>query len=114
MHSILAGFVEPGESLEQCVAREVLEETGIEVGRIQYVASQPWPFPRALMVGFIAEYVSGSITIDPHELQGADWFTWDNLPALPPALSIARYLIDHAKERAHGGNGASSAYATPL
>jgi NAD+ diphosphatase len=97
MHSVLAGFVEPGESLEQCVAREVFEETGIEVGNIRYVASQPWPFPRGLMVGFVADYVSGSIVIDPHELQGAAWFDWNNLPSLPSHLSIARFLIEHAK-----------------
>jgi NAD+ diphosphatase len=100
MHSVLAGFVEPGESLEQCVEREVFEETGIRVGNVRYVASQPWPFPRGLMVGFIADYVSGSIVIDPHELQGAAWFALDDLPPVPSRLSIARYLIEYAKAQA--------------
>ena len=100
VHSVLAGFVESGESLEQCVAREVFEETGIRIGNPRYVASQSWPFPRALMIGFTAEYVSGSIIIDPHELDGAAWFPFESLPALPSRVSIARYLIDYAQAQA--------------
>ncbi len=100
MHSVLAGFVEPGESLEQCVAREVFEETGILVGNIRYVSSQSWPFPRGLMVGFVADYLSGSIVVDPRELEGAAWFALDELPPVPSDLSIARYLIEYAKARA--------------
>ncbi|MGC4068226.1 MAG: NAD(+) diphosphatase [Polyangiaceae bacterium] len=100
MHSVLAGFVEPGETLEQCVAREVLEETGILVTNITYVASQPWPFPRSLMLGFVAEYASGEIVIDPTELESADWFPLDRLPPIPSRISMARTLIDHVCERA--------------
>lgn len=99
VHSVLAGFVEPGESLEQCVAREVFEETAIHVDRVHYVFSQPWPFPRALMVGFVAEYAAGSIQIDSQELLGAEWFALDALPPLPSHLTIARHLIEHVKSK---------------
>lgn len=97
VHSVLAGFVEPGESLEQCVAREVFEETAIRVGRVQYVCSQPWPFPRTLMVAFVAEYAAGSIQVDTQELLSAEWFGIDALPPLPSHLTIARHLIEHAR-----------------
>ena len=93
MHSVLAGFVEPGESLEGCVAREVMEETGLRVKNIQYFGSQPWAFPDQLMVGFTAEYAGGEIVLDD-ELEEADWFTADQLPNIPPKPSIARGLID--------------------
>jgi NAD+ diphosphatase len=92
--SVLAGFVEPGEDLETCVAREVFEETGIEVKNIRYFGSQPWPFPDSLMVGFTAEYAGGSIQIDGQEIVAADWYAPDNLPHIPPGISIARQLID--------------------
>jgi NAD+ diphosphatase len=94
MYSCLAGFVEPGESLEGAVLREVHEEVGVEVGNVQYWGSQPWPFPHSLMVGFTAEWVSGEIDIDPAEIVDAQWFRRDELPAIPPPISIARKLID--------------------
>jgi NAD+ diphosphatase len=94
VYSVLAGFVEPGESLEECVARELEEEVGIEVTDIAYFASQPWPFPHSLMIGFTATWVSGDLRIEEAELVDARWFTRDNLPDLPGRLSIARTLID--------------------
>jgi len=94
MYSCLAGFVEPGESLEGAVVREVREEVGIEVGDVRYWGSQPWPFPHSLMVGFMAEWSSGEIDIDPAEIVDAQWFTRDDLPPIPPPISIARKLID--------------------
>jgi len=94
MYSTLAGFVEPGESLEQTVAREVREETGIEVADVRYFGSQPWPFPHSLMVGFFADYAGGEIVVDGVEIADARWFTPDDLPGIPPRPSIARRLID--------------------
>ncbi|WP_414584133.1 NAD(+) diphosphatase [Scytonema sp. PCC 10023] len=94
MYSVLAGFVEPGESLEETVVREVREEVGIEVKDIRYFGSQPWPFPNSLMIGFTATYASGDIVIEPQELVEAGWFSKHNLPQIPPKLSIARKLID--------------------
>lgn len=93
-YSVLAGFVEPGETLEGCVQREVLEEVGIEVTNIHYFGSQPWPFPHSLMVGFTADYLRGTITIDRSELTDAGWFAADALPSIPGPYSIARLLID--------------------
>jgi NAD+ diphosphatase len=94
MYSVLAGFVEPGESLEQCVHREIGEEVGIEVENVRYFGSQPWPFPHSLMVGFTADYVSGELTPDPEEIADAGWYRADTMPPIPPSLSIARKLID--------------------
>jgi NAD+ diphosphatase len=101
MYSTLAGFVEPGESLEEAVAREVFEEAGVRVGPVSYHSSQPWPFPASIMLGFYAEALSQEITIDHDELQDARWFTRAALrdpPAhgfqLPRSDSIARRLID--------------------
>ena len=94
MFSCLAGFVEPGETLEQTVAREVHEEVGVDVGRVTYQGSQPWPFPHSLMIGFLAEYAGGDIAVDGTEIAEAAWFTTDDLPQIPPRLSIARRLID--------------------
>lgn len=94
IYSVLAGFVEPGESLEACVKREVREEVGIEVKNISYFASQPWPFPNSLMVGFTAEYAGGDIRISEEEIDDANWYTADNLPPIPGPPSIARRLID--------------------
>ncbi len=94
MYALIAGFVEPGESLEETVVREVREEVGIEIKDIRYFGSQPWPFPNSLMIGFTATYASGEIVIEPEELSDAAWFSKHNLPLLPPKLSIARKLID--------------------
>jgi NAD+ diphosphatase len=93
-YSLLAGFVEPGESLEECVAREVREEAGVEVADLRYVGSQPWPFPHQLMVGFMARYAGGEIAVDTTELSDAAWFARDALPELPPPFSIARQIIE--------------------
>jgi NAD+ diphosphatase len=97
--SVLAGFVEPGESLEAAVHREVEEETGILVKDIAYFGSQPWPFPDSLMIGFTARYASGEIRIDGEEIIEAGWFRADQLPEIPGKLSIARQLIDWFVER---------------
>jgi len=94
MYSVLAGFVEPGETLEECVHREVREETGIEVTNVRYFASQPWPFPHSLMVGFTAEHAAGEIVVDPSELVDARWFRADALPRIPDPVTIARKLIN--------------------
>ena len=94
MYSALAGFVEPGESLEQCLAREVLEETGVRIANPRYFASQPWPFPHSLMIAFVADYAGGGLTPAPDEIEDAQWFTLDALPKLPAKISIARRLID--------------------
>jgi NAD+ diphosphatase len=94
VYSCLAGFVEPGESLEGAVVREVREEVGVEVGNVRYWGSQPWPFPHSLMVGFTADWQSGEIDIDPAEIVDAQWFRRDELPPIPPRISIARKLID--------------------
>jgi NAD+ diphosphatase len=93
-YSVLAGFVEPGESLEEAVAREIFEEVHIAVKDIRYVASQPWPFPHSLMVGFTALWESGEIRIDEKEIEDARWFSPEDLPDLPPPSSISRRLID--------------------
>ena len=94
MYSCLAGFVEPGETLEQAVAREVFEEVGVRLRDIRYWGSQPWPFPHSLMLGFRAEWASGEIVIDPTEIVDANWYHRDDLPMIPPGISIARRLID--------------------
>ena len=100
-YSTLAGFVEPGESLEEAVAREVLEETGVRVGRVQYHSSQPWPFPCSIMLGFYAEALTEEITVDPGELIDARWFSRDEIRNhrehgfnLPRPDSIARRLVE--------------------
>ena len=94
MYSALAGFVEPGESLEQCLAREVAEEVGVRVSRSRYVASQPWPFPHSLMIAFVCEWQSGEIRPQAGEIEDAKWFEVLQLPKLPSKISIARRLID--------------------
>ncbi len=100
MYSCLAGFVEPGETLEEAVEREVFEEVGVEIGDVRYVASQPWPFPHSLMIGFEARWQGGEIDIDEGEIADAGWYTPDALPMVPPRMSIARTLIDRWVERA--------------
>lgn len=94
VYSTLAGFVEPGESLEECVHREIREEVGVDVENLWYFGSQPHPFPNSLMVGFIADWASGEIDIDPAEIEDARWFTAGTLPDLPHPMSIARALIE--------------------
>ncbi len=94
IHTVLAGFVEVGETLEEAVHREVMEESGIKIRNLRYVDSQPWPFPNSLMVGFLADYESGEINIDPAELISAAWHRYDNLPLIPPPDTIARRLIE--------------------
>lgn len=94
MQSVIAGFVEPGETLEDCVRREVKEEVGIEVKNIRYFSSQPWPFPDSLMISFIAEYSSGTLTIDNNEILEAGWYGTQELPEIPSKASVARKLID--------------------
>jgi len=94
MYSTLAGFVEPGETLEETVVREVQEEVNIAIRDINYIASQPWPFPHSLMIGFSAHYASGDIQIDNNEIEDAQWFTRENMPRLPTRMSIARHLIE--------------------
>lgn len=94
IYSALAGFVEPGESLEDAVRREVREEVGVEVGDLRYYGSQPWPFPNSLMLGFYAEWAGGDIVIDPNEIVDAQWFHIDDLPPFPGSMSIASQLIN--------------------
>ena len=93
-HGLVAGFLEPGETLEECVRREVNEETGLTIRNISYFGSQPWPYPCGLMVGFTADYAGGEIELRDGELTTAAFFSKDNLPELPQKLSIARRLID--------------------
>lgn len=94
-YGLVAGFVETGESLEECVVREIREETSLRVKNIQYFGSQSWPFPSQLMIGFTADYVSGTLKFADNELTSGAFFTRDNLPQLPQLPSIARQLIDH-------------------
>lgn len=94
MYSLVAGFVDLNETLEDCVRREVFEEIGIKIKNIKYLNSQSWPFPNSLMVGFLAEYASGEINVDGIEIADAAWFDKDNLPTLPPKFTIARKIID--------------------
>ena len=91
---LVAGFLEPGETLEDCVHREVMEETGIKIKNLKYFASQPWPYPSGIMIGFTADYVEGSIHLQDEELDAGKFYTKDNLPEIPKKLSLARKLID--------------------
>jgi NAD+ diphosphatase len=94
MYSIFAGFVELGETLEECLHREIFEEVGISVKNARYFGSQPWPYPNSLMIGFTAEYAGGDIKPDGVEISHADWYDAAHMPEIPPKLSIARELID--------------------
>ena len=94
VYSALAGFVEVGESIEDCIHREVREEVGVEVEGLRYVASQSWPFPHSLMIAYTAEYVGGEVRPCDDEIVDARWFRLDALPQLPNPVSIARHLID--------------------
>jgi NAD+ diphosphatase len=103
VYSALAGFVDPGETLEDCVAREVREEVGVTVGKLRYFGSQSWPFPHSLMIAFFADYAGGDIVPQPDEIEDAQWFNVDALPTLPMAISISRRLIDAAVDEIRGG-----------
>ena len=93
-YGLVAGFLETGESLEQCVKREVQEEVGIKITNIKYFGSQPWPYPFGLMVGFTADYDGGELNLQKEELCEGGWFTRNNMPEIPDKASIARLLID--------------------
>ncbi len=97
-YSLVAGFLDIGESMEECAIREAREETGVTIKNIRYVASQAWPFPSQLMVGFVADYAHGEIKVDGKEIDDARWFTLGSLPTLPASRSIARFMIDRASE----------------
>ncbi|HUN67630.1 MAG TPA: NAD(+) diphosphatase [Burkholderiales bacterium] len=103
MYSALAGFVEAGETLEQCLAREVEEEVGVRVSRIRYFTSQPWPFPNSLMIAFVCDWVSGEIRPQAGEIEAANWFHVLQLPKLPSRISIARRLIDAVVQEMRAG-----------
>lgn len=107
MYSCLAGFVEPGETLESAARREIEEEVGIRVGALRYFDSQPWPFPHSLMLGLHADYESGEIACDGTEISDAQWFSPDDLPQIPGPISIARRLIDDWLARARAAPGTS-------
>ena len=112
-YSALAGFVEPGEMLEDTVARETFEEVGVHVKNIRYFGSQPWPFPHSLMIAFTAEYAGGEVRPDGVEIEEARWFDVSELPKLPPSISISRRLIDTiSAELAHRA-AATPAAAAP-
>lgn len=103
VYTCLAGYVEPGETLESCVAREIKEETGIEVTNIRYVTSQSWPFPDQLMAGFRADWKSGDICVQENEISDARWFSKDALPEIPKPGSLAYKLITEALEETDEG-----------
>lgn len=94
MYGLISGFLEAGETLEEAVEREIMEEVSLKVHNIEYFGSQPWPFPNSFMIGFTAEYESGEINVDENELIDAAWFDADHLPDIPSKMSISRELID--------------------
>lgn len=93
-YSVVAGFVEAGETLEECAAREVHEEVGVQIANIRYFGSQSWPFPNSLMIGLTADYAGGEISLEESEIADARWFSPETMPQLPPKISIARQLIE--------------------
>ena len=95
MFGLVAGFVETGETLEDCVRREVAEEVGLEIKNIRYFGSQPWPYPCGIMIGFTADYAGGELHLQEEELSNAGWFDKEHLPQIPDKMSIARKLIDN-------------------
>ena len=106
VYGLIAGFIEPGETAEQAVHREVMEETGIKIKNLEYFASQPWPFPDALMLGYTAEYQSGELNIDYNELETAGWFDYQNLPGRPAnPRSLASLLLKDFEEKHHSSGG---------
>ena len=102
MYSALAGFVEPGESLEQCLAREIAEEVGVQISNSRYFASQSWPFPHSLMIAFVCDWAGGEIRPQAGEIEAANWFEVLQLPKLPSKISIARRLIDALSAQIRG------------
>jgi NAD+ diphosphatase len=102
-YSLIAGFVEPGETLEECVKREIREEVGLEVKNVRYFGSQPWPFPDSLMIGFTADWEKGEIAVDGKEISDAGWYNARNLPEIPPGISIAREIIDWCLQNFRAG-----------
>lgn len=99
LYSVVAGFIEAGETLEQTLHREVEEETGVRIKNLRYFGSQPWAFERNLMIGFTAEWACGEVQHDPQELVDAGWFSFDNLPTIAPQGTIAREMIEYLKKR---------------
>lgn len=106
-YSLVAGFVEPGETFEECVAREVFEEVGVAVDQIRYLSSQAWPFPHQIMVGFMARYTGGEIVIEAAELADAAWFHEASLPELPQPYTIARRIIEQWRSERSAQQGAA-------
>ena len=98
LYSLIAGFVEMGESFEEAVHREIYEEVGIRVKNVRYFDNQEWPYPNSTMIGFFADYDSGEITVDGEEILDAGWYTPENFPILPGEVSIARRMIDHYRK----------------
>lgn len=97
--SILAGFVESAETLEQAAVREVKEEVGVDIANLSYIGSQPWPFPHSLMTGFTADYLNGEIVCQPNEIAEAAWFDLNDLPEVPPAETLSGRIIKHLQQR---------------
>ena len=105
VYGLIAGFIEPGETIEEAICREVKEEVGIEIKNLRYFGSQPWPFPDSLMIAFTADYASGKLIIDKNELAEAEWYAYNQLPGGPStSVSIARQLIESFVKECSNGN----------